>query len=212
MMHAHNLPPMLWAEAVTHSNYIKNRVPTSAIKEPITPYERFWKTKPNVDNLHEFGVSCWVLDRDPFTDEVGREVTHAFPFMGISGESKCFKYYDAAARKIKKSRDIRFTLDASTPTEIELIPPPLEGEKAAVEQSAGTPGGAGGVSADLPAQKENEVAPVIAPVAPRRSARTEGSARPNYAIMNDLFRRAHKINHSDVAVDYALTANDAADP
>ncbi len=96
--------------------------------------------------------------------------------MGISGESKCFKYYDAAARKIKKSRDIRFTVDASIPTEIELIPPPLEGEKAAVEQSAGTPGGAGGVSADLPAQKEIEAAPVIAPVAPITPGRTGCSA------------------------------------
>src|SRR5271168_1025937 len=61
MLHAHNLPYFLWTEAVAYATYLKNRSPTRAIKDFKTPDEVFWKTKPNVNNLQEFGQKCWVL-------------------------------------------------------------------------------------------------------------------------------------------------------
>lgn len=189
MLHAFDLPKKLWAEAVAHSNYIKNRVPTSAITEPTTPYERMWGEKPDVSGLHEFGTSCWVLDRSPTRTKLDPK-SHAFAFTGISGESKAFKYYDAAANKIKKSCDVRFFTDRSTSTDIEIVPPQLAGENSGSEQAAGT----GGVRPELSSQNgkasdqgEDPIV-IVEPPAPRRSARAANQERPDYAVMNDPFR------------------------
>ena len=50
MSHAH-LPDSYWAEAVATAAYVRNRVPTTAIKEDVTPYERWCGRKPNLAHL-----------------------------------------------------------------------------------------------------------------------------------------------------------------
>ena len=39
------LPNRFWAEAVATAAYVRNRIPTAAIKEDKTPYKRWYKAK-----------------------------------------------------------------------------------------------------------------------------------------------------------------------
>ena len=59
MLYHANLPHMFWAEAVATAVYLKNRSPTSHLKE-MTPLERWSNKKPNVDNLKVFGCKALV--------------------------------------------------------------------------------------------------------------------------------------------------------
>ena len=43
-----------WAEAVATAAYIRNRIPTAAIKEEQTPYECWYGKRPNVSHLKVF--------------------------------------------------------------------------------------------------------------------------------------------------------------
>jgi hypothetical protein len=54
MLHQSRLPKNLWAEAVQHAVWIKNRTSTKALGN-ITPYERLYGEKPNLSDLHKWG-------------------------------------------------------------------------------------------------------------------------------------------------------------
>ena len=51
MMLEHNIPYFLWPEAVAYACYLKNRSPTWALKELITPEEAFTEKKPDISML-----------------------------------------------------------------------------------------------------------------------------------------------------------------
>ena len=57
-----DLPKSLWAEAIKHITYLKNRTLHRALTENIIPYEVFMKKKPNLGGIQEFGAKCWVLN------------------------------------------------------------------------------------------------------------------------------------------------------
>ena len=47
-----------WAEAVATAVYLKNR--TSAVKEGMTPYEKWYKRKPDISHLKVFGCVAYA--------------------------------------------------------------------------------------------------------------------------------------------------------
>ena len=51
MMADSELPKYLWEEAISAACYIKNRLPTSSLKDNQTPYECWYGLAPNVDHL-----------------------------------------------------------------------------------------------------------------------------------------------------------------
>ena len=54
-----NLPLSFWAEAVSTAVYLRNRSPTSILKD-ITLFEAWFKIKPDVSNLNVFGCKAFV--------------------------------------------------------------------------------------------------------------------------------------------------------
>ena len=56
MLHHAELPLSFWAEAVSTAVYLRNRSPTSYLKE-MTPYERWYGSKADVSNLKVFGCN-----------------------------------------------------------------------------------------------------------------------------------------------------------
>ncbi|KAJ0532261.1 putative RNA-directed DNA polymerase [Helianthus annuus] len=56
-----NVPKTLWGEAVRHTIYILNHVPTKAVKNG-TPYEGWKKRKPNLKNLKVFGCMGYATN------------------------------------------------------------------------------------------------------------------------------------------------------
>lgn len=55
MLHSSGLPRQLWAEAVRHTVWLKNRTSTRAL-EGRTPYEVTYGKRPNLLNLPEWGT------------------------------------------------------------------------------------------------------------------------------------------------------------
>ena len=49
------LSNIFWAEAISAAAYVKNRLPTAALKERETPYERWYGRKPDVSHFRVFG-------------------------------------------------------------------------------------------------------------------------------------------------------------
>ena len=56
ILHQANLPKTLWAKAVLHMVWLKNRTSTKALGT-VTPYEKLYKEKPNLGNVLEWGQS-----------------------------------------------------------------------------------------------------------------------------------------------------------
>jgi len=49
-----------WAEAVAAAAYLRNRVPNSAIKGNLSPYEKWYRRKPKVHQLGVFGCMSYA--------------------------------------------------------------------------------------------------------------------------------------------------------
>ena len=95
MVHAYNLPYNLWEEAVAYATHLKNRSPTHALTNHITPDEAFWNKKPDISALQEFGRKCWVLQQDGKNSKLDAK-SREFIFTGIANGTKGYRYYNSA--------------------------------------------------------------------------------------------------------------------
>ena len=59
MLAESSLTERSWAEAVNTACYVQNRVLINKHRQK-TPYELYYKRKPNVEHLHIFGCKCYV--------------------------------------------------------------------------------------------------------------------------------------------------------
>jgi hypothetical protein len=59
MLFDSSLASFLWAEAMHHTIWIKNRTPTKAL-DGMTPFEAMFGDKPNFADVFPFGTHCWV--------------------------------------------------------------------------------------------------------------------------------------------------------
>ena len=55
------LPMSFWGDAALTINYLRNRVPTTALPANTTAYEVMHKTKPNLAHLCVWGCQCFVI-------------------------------------------------------------------------------------------------------------------------------------------------------
>jgi transposase InsO family protein len=58
ILHAKHLPIELWAEAIAYTVYTRNRVISKT--SLITPFQRWYQTKPNISNLRIFGSASFI--------------------------------------------------------------------------------------------------------------------------------------------------------
>ena len=59
MLHAREMQPHFWAEAVSTAVYLKNRSPTKALSN-ITPEEAWTGKKPSIAHLRSFGCKAYM--------------------------------------------------------------------------------------------------------------------------------------------------------
>jgi len=125
------LPAFLWEYAINHSTYLRNRAYTKSLKSQ-TPYEKWFKKKPNVSHLREFGAPVWVLLQGQKQPKKMEPKSRRRIFVGYDEGSKSIKYYNAKTRKVLTSQNIRFLnlTNIESPLEqIGIIPDaPHEGE------------------------------------------------------------------------------------
>ncbi|KAL3699391.1 hypothetical protein R1sor_017413 [Riccia sorocarpa] len=111
MMANTGLPKNLWAEAVQMATYLINRSPTEA-NQGTTPFEFFFKEKPDLSNLHPFG--CTVYVHVP-KEERRKLDSHTIKckFVGYDTYSKGFRCYDSTRQRILLSRDVKFAEEST---------------------------------------------------------------------------------------------------
>lgn len=100
-----NMDHRFWGEAVVTANYLQNRLPSRSI--PSTPYERWFKKKPNLGHVQQFGVDAYC--HVP-TEKRGKLDSKAIKlkFVGYSEVSKAYRLLDPRSGKITVSRDVKF--------------------------------------------------------------------------------------------------------
>lgn len=139
MILAHDLPKFLWPQAVSYSARIINCSPTRSLKDDITPFEGFWKRKPNIASLQEFGAFCWVLIQGEKPPKIGSR-SDGYRFVGLSDDSAGWQYYVPKTRKILTSRNVVFEEGSLDEAEDEGESPLRlegEGDKDSSEPAAG---------------------------------------------------------------------------
>jgi hypothetical protein len=131
MLTASKLPEFLWEPAVAYAAYIRNYAYTTSIKTQ-TPYQGWYRTKPNVSHLREFGTPVWVLLQ-------GQNIAHKIlpkskrhAYVGYTDASKSVLYYNAETRKILTSHNYVFLTakepEAPEQIQVEQDTPMHEGE------------------------------------------------------------------------------------
>ena len=105
LYHAH-LPLNFWAEAVSTAIYLRNRSPTSYLND-MTPYEAWFKERPNVSNIKVYGCKAYVHVPDQKRRKLDKK-SIACVFIGYPNNSKGYKLYDLETKKMIRSRDVTF--------------------------------------------------------------------------------------------------------
>lgn len=100
------LPPTFWAEAVMTACYIRNRCPTRALQGNV-PYTE-WTTKVlTVAHFKTFGVVAHMLEKRKNLSKFDSRTKRCI-FIGYSLESKAYCLWDPVAKRVLKSRDVKF--------------------------------------------------------------------------------------------------------
>ena len=117
------LPLNFWWEALCAYIYVDDRLPTSTLKG-ITPYEAWWGVKPSIDRIRVWGCKAYVFkektERKPFEPK-----SKTCTFIGYEPDSKVWRFWNPASRKVIKSRNAIFdeTLNENAPVKDTVSPP-----------------------------------------------------------------------------------------
>ena len=102
-----NLPEYYWAEAVATAVHIKNRTPTTALKEDKTPFEMWYEKKPNVTNLKVFGCVAYAHIPETQRQKLDKK-SEKLRFIGYSREHKGYRLINEQTKKVIIRRDVAF--------------------------------------------------------------------------------------------------------
>ena len=121
MLHDSGLPKFLWADAVSHAVYVRNRTWTRAIGNT-TPYELLNGRKPNIKGLQPWGCKVRVHDEGESKldgrSKIGR-------WLGFDPDTKDgHRIYWPDKRSVSVERSVRFNFEEETVVRVL----PLEGE------------------------------------------------------------------------------------
>ena len=101
-----SLPSKLWGEAVRHAVYLLNKLPTRALSGK-TPYEVWYKKKPDVSYVRVFGCLSHMKvpsSRTMKLDDRSKQVIN----LGKETGTKDYRLYDPKENKVYVSRDVTF--------------------------------------------------------------------------------------------------------
>ena len=102
------LPDSYWGEAVATAAYIRNRVPTSAFKERVSPYEKWYQRRPDLSHLRVFGCVAYAHIPDCQRNKLDKKAKKC-RFVGYSLNYKGYRLMNEKTIKVVISRDVVFS-------------------------------------------------------------------------------------------------------
>ena len=100
------LPIKFWGECVLTAAHIINRLPLQSLNN-ISPYQKLFGIKPNLEHLKCFGCLCYASNISPHRAKFDTRATPCI-FIGYPTNQKAYKLYDLNTHKIIISRDVYF--------------------------------------------------------------------------------------------------------
>ena len=97
---------VFWTEAVNTAVYVLNRAPTSAVKDK-TPQEAWSGKKPTVEHFRVFGCDAYAHVSDEKRTKLDSKSAECI-FLGYYEGTKSYRLFNPEAKKIVKSRDVKF--------------------------------------------------------------------------------------------------------
>lgn len=105
MLNDSNSEKIFWAEAITTANYLQNRIITSATNK--TPYEMYYKKRPQVKSLTIFGSRCYVKIPNHQRHKLENSAKEMILFGFDEHNSTIYRCYDPE-NKVQNAMDIYF--------------------------------------------------------------------------------------------------------
>ena len=106
-LHAMDLPPSFWAEAIKYSVDSHNRSLPSVTPGNKTPFEIYYGRKPDVSHMQEFGSKVRVFIPDVERRKLDARC-HNGIFLGYDSRSDGYRIFDTEDKKTRISRDVKF--------------------------------------------------------------------------------------------------------
>jgi hypothetical protein len=106
MLKSMRVPGRYWAEAVRHSVFLLNRLPTKILSDK-TPHEVWTGRKPSPGHLKVFGCTAYAKVVKPHLKKLD-DRSRKLVYFGVEEGSKAYRLYDPATNKIVVSRDTVF--------------------------------------------------------------------------------------------------------
>ncbi|CAA9993736.1 unnamed protein product [Nesidiocoris tenuis] len=106
MLAESQLPNLFWAEAVYAAAYLLNRSPCKSHSS--TPEEIWSGKKPKLSHIRIFGCKAFAHVPSDRRRKLDKRATVCI-FLGYSLESKAYRLYNPANRRVFLSRDVRFS-------------------------------------------------------------------------------------------------------
>ncbi|KAL4352591.1 hypothetical protein GQ457_06G020380 [Hibiscus cannabinus] len=106
MLHARNVPGRFWAEAMTTTAYVINRLPQQRLHF-LSLFEKLWKMKPRVSYFRVFGSVCYVFVPDHLRSKMDKKAVRCI-FVGYDKQRKGWKCCDPTTGKCYVSRNVVF--------------------------------------------------------------------------------------------------------
>jgi transposase InsO family protein len=104
LLHAAELPEQLWPEMVKTAVYIHNRVPNR--KDNVSPYEKVYEKKPNLDHLRIIGSQAFVSI--PKSQRTKWDKTCWIGILVGYGDSrKFYRIYNPETQKVHICKDVK---------------------------------------------------------------------------------------------------------
>ena len=106
MLHEAGLPTQFWGEALAALVYVLNRIPASTMPHT-TPFEVWFKRKPDVSNLRIWGCLAYVHMQKDKRGALGSHMEKCI-FLGYPPDYAGWKFYNPVTRKIVISERAEF--------------------------------------------------------------------------------------------------------
>jgi hypothetical protein len=115
MLNEHRIPRRFWADAISTTCYISNRIFLHMILN-LTPFEHCFGCKPSISHLIPFGCKCFIL-KDEKLDKFESHSSDSI-LLGYTPHGRSYRVFNLETNTIVESYDMTFDETAPCPCDV----------------------------------------------------------------------------------------------